>query len=442
MTELNEAQQQAYYLLHHTDTKEVHMSTGVGVGKTFTLGAGSIPFLSIPNSRGLICSPTVPMMKNSTLPKVEEGWNSFDIIAERDYVINRQIKGVKPYSRIGSENVITFKWGSYAVLTSLDNYHTVNGSEWDWIVVDETRDIRNFEFALGRLRARLRGVTFKKLGLTHKILTASTPPDNVKFYLELKEQSLNPKNKIALIQAESYVNKHNLPDGYIEQLEATLDPQTFKREVLAHLITAQSSIYAYAFTRKVHVGEFGEFPNLPVYVSIDFNVSPMTCVYAQHTPDRKTIRIIGEERLINSDVSELCQRISTRYPNHHRLIFTGDASGRNRTAHQKGMTNWKLIKGYLKLSDGQIRLLSANPHSVDYIVLLNSLLSKHGDIQISNQCKYLIQDLELVQRGDGAEKKPPDNLTGHLFDCLEYYLWTFHRQHLDRFAKLGKFADV
>jgi hypothetical protein len=442
MTTLNEAQQQAFHLLHNTDTKEVHMSTGVGVGKTFTLGAGSIPFLSIPNSRGLICSPTVPMMKNSTLPKVEEGWNSFDIIAERDYVINRQIKGVKPYSRIGSENVITFKWGSYAVLTSLDNYHTVNGSEWDWIVVDETRDIRNFEFALGRLRARLRGVTFKKLGLTHKILTATTPPDNVKFYLELKEQSLNPKNKIAFIQAESYVNKHNLPDGYIEQLEATLDPQTFKREVLAHLITAQSSIYAYAFTRKVHVGEFGEFANLPVYVSIDFNVSPMTCVYAQHTPDRKTIRIIGEERLINSDVSELCQRISTRYPNHHRLIFTGDASGRNRTASQKGMTNWKLIKGYLKLSDGQIRLLSANPHSVDYIVLLNSLLSKHGDIQISNTCKYLIQDLELVQRGDNAEKKPPDNLTGHLFDCLEYYLWTFHRQFLDRFAKMGKFADV
>lgn len=442
MPELNEAQQQAYYLLHHTDTKEVHMVTGVGVGKTFMLGMASLPFLSVPNSRVLICAPTVPMMKTATLPGIESAWAQMGLRPDVDYVINKQMKGVKPYSRIGSENVITFRWGSYGVLTSLDNYNTVNGSEWDAIVCDETRDIRNFEFALGRLRARLRGQTFKRLGLTHKILTATTPPDNVKYYLELKEASNIESNRIAIVQAESYVNKHNLPDGYIEQLEATLDPQTFKREVLAHLITAQSSIYAYAFTRKAHVGEFKEFTHLPVYVSIDFNVSPMTCVYAQHTPDRKTIRIIGEERLINSDVSELCQRISTRYPNHHRLIFTGDASGRNRTAHQKGMTNWKLIKGYLKLSDGQIRLLSANPHSIDYIVLLNSLLSKHGDIQISNQCKYLIQDLELVQRGDNAEKKPPDNLTGHLFDCLEYYLWTFHRQYLDRFAKLGKFADV
>jgi len=440
--DLNEAQQQAYYLLHHTDAKEVHNVTGVGVGKTTILGVGAIPFLSIPNSKGLICAPTVPMMKTATLPGIELAWDNFGIKAERDYIINKRMKGVKPYSQIGSENVITFRWGSYAVLTSLDNYNVVNGSEWDWIVVDETRDIRNFEFALGRLRARLRGQTFLKLGLTHKILTATTPPDNVKYYLELKEQALNKKNRIAIVHAESYVNQHNLPPGYIEQLEGTLDPQTFKREVLGHLITAQSSIYAYAFTRKVHVGDFPEFAHLPIYVSVDFNVSPMTCVYAQHTPDRRTIRIIGEERLINSDVSELCQRISTRYPNHHRLIFTGDASGRNRTAHQKGMTNWKLIKGYLKLSDGQIRLLSANPHSVDYIVLLNSLLSKHGDIQINKSCKYLIQDMELVQRGDNAEKKPPDSLTGHLFDCLEYYLWTFHRQFLDRFAKMGKFAEV
>jgi hypothetical protein len=184
------------------------------------------------------------MMKTATLPGIESAWQRAGLQPERDYIVNRQMKGVKPYSRIGSENVITFRWGSYAVLTSLENYNTVNGSEWDWIVVDETRDVRNFEFALGKLRARMRGQTFKGLNLTHKILTATTPPDNVKYYLELKEASQIESNRIAIVQAESYVNQHNLPQGYIEQLEATLDPQTFKREVLAHLITAQSSIYA------------------------------------------------------------------------------------------------------------------------------------------------------------------------------------------------------
>jgi hypothetical protein len=189
------------------------------------------------------------MMKTATLPGIESAWQRAGLQPERDYIVNRQMKGVKPYSRIGSENVITFRWGSYAVLTSLENYNTVNGSEWDWIVVDETRDVRNFEFALGKLRARMRGQTFKGLNLTHKILTATTPPDNVKYYLELKEASQVESNRIAIVQAESYVNQHNLPPGYIEQLEATLDPQTFKREVLAHLITAQSSIYPFSSCR-------------------------------------------------------------------------------------------------------------------------------------------------------------------------------------------------
>lgn len=419
------------------------MVTGVGLGKTFMLGFGTIPWLLVPNTRGLICSPTVPMMKNSTLPGILNAWQSAGLVYERDFVINKRFKGVRPYSDIGSDNVITFRWGSYAILTSLENYNTVNGSEWDWIAVDETRDVRNFKEALGKLRARRRGVTFKALNRPIKILTATTPPDNVKLYLELKELSQNPKNKIALVQAESYDNKHNLPEGYIEQLENTLDPQTFKREVLAHLITAQDALYAYCFTRALHVRNVTELEHLPVYVSVDFNVSPMTCIYAQHTPDRKHITIIGEERVINSDVFELAERIRVRWGNDTaRLIFTGDASGRNRTSMQKGMTNWKNLKGALKLGNGQIRILSANPFSADYIVLLNSLLSKHGDISISPECKYLIQDMELMQRDDDAKKKAPDALTGHLFDCLEYYLWTFHRQFLDRFAKKGTFVDV
>lgn len=442
MPELNEAQQIGYYLTHLTDTKEIHFVTGVGVGKTYSLGAISIPFASIPGSKGLLCAPTVPMMKNSTLPGVESAWQSFGLRPEVDYVINKRMKGVKPFSAIGSENVITFAWGAYLVLTSLENYNTVNGSQWDYILVDETRDIRNFEQALGKLRARARGELFKQTGRIHKIITATTPPDNPKYYIELKEKSEQPESNIKIIQAESYINRHNLPPGYIEQLEATLDPQTFKREVLAHLITAQSSIYAYSFERKTHVAKVHERPDYPVWVSVDFNVSPMTCIYAQHSPDRRTIRIIGEERIINSDVFELAERIRVRYPDTARLIFTGDASGRNNTSVKKGMSNWKNLKGALRLSDGQIRLLSANPHSVDYIVLLNSLLSKHGDIVISDACKYLIQDMELMQRGDDSQKVAPDKMTGHLFDCLEYYLWTFHRAFLDRFAKSGNFANV
>jgi hypothetical protein len=70
------------------------------------------------------------------------------------------------------------------------------------------------------------------------------------------------------------------------------------------------------------------------------------------------------------------------------------------------------------------------------------MLAKHGNIMIDSSCKYLIQDMELMQRADDSGKKAPDALTGHLFDCAEYYLWTFHRQFLDRFAKKGNFTGI
>jgi hypothetical protein len=48
----------------------------------------------------------------------------------------------------------------------------------------------------------------------------------------------------------------------------------------------------------------------------------------------------------------------------------------------------------------------------------------------------------MMQRGDDGKKIAPTNMHGHLFDCFIYYLWTFHRSFLDRFAKSGNFASV
>lgn len=442
MPQLNSAQQIAFYTSHEMESSEIHMLTGVGVGKTYWLGTDLIPDLAIPESTHLICAPTFAMMKTATFKKVQDAWSDWGLREGIDYVVNKRFPGVKPYSGISSDKVITFRWGSYAVLTHLDNYNVVNGSEWDTVSIDETRDVRNFEEALEKIRARTRGVAFKNIGRRHRIKTATTPPDNVSFYRKLEEMSKDAVNKIHLIRAESYVNKHNLRQGYIEQLERTLDPNSFKREVLGMLVTAQESIWAYCFERTKHVRKVEEDASLPIYVSVDFNVSPMTATYWQSHPREGWIHCIGEERLLNSDVYELAERIQVRYSNPHRLIFTGDASGRNRISAKKGLTNWKAMQGGLKLSNAQIRLLSANPHNVDAIVLVNSILSKHKEIIIDPSCKFLIEDLELMQRDAEAKKVSPTDMHGHLFDTFIYYLWTFHRGFIERFAKRGNFADV
>lgn len=438
---LNEAQATAFYLSHIADVKEVHMVTGVGVGKTFTIGAWSLPFISIPRSCGLICSPTVPMMKTATLPGIIDAWASHGIHQDTDFVINRRMPGVPPYSGIGSENVITFRWGSYVVLTSLENYNTVNGSQWDWVAVDEERDVRHFEEAMGKIRARLRGVTFKRLGLKHRFLGATTPPDNPEYHIRLREQS-ETNDQIRIVTATTYMNQANLSPDYIKTLKDTYDPMTFRREVMGELIIAKGAQWAYCFDSAVHTGHTVAIDKRQVWLSFDFNVSPLTCIAAQHSPDKKQIRIIKEWRLLNADISQMAMEIKKWLretfgdKDTKRLIVTGDSSGKAGTSIQVGESNWNRVIGDLNLMKGQIRVLPANPRHTDSIQLTNSILSKHGDILIDAKlCPYLISDLGFTQRDDNCSPVPTNKMSGHLLDCFRYYLWTFHYDFLPKFAK-------
>lgn len=439
MPELNEAQLAAIYLSHHEQVKEVHMVTGVGVGKTYTLGAWSLPFIAVPGSRGLICSPTVPMMRNSTLPGIETAWQTFGgLRPEVDYVINRRMKGVPAYSGIGSDQVITFRWGSYAVLTSLENYNTVNGSQWDWIVVDECRDVRNFKEALGKLKARMRGERFKKLGMKHRILTATTPPDNPHYFIELQKTQGDDRR---VITATSYMNEANLPPDYIQGLVDTYDELTLRREVYGELIIATGMRWAYCFDKDLHVGECFPVQKDHVYLSFDFNISPLTCIAAQWTPDKRSIRVLHEFHLINADISQMAVAIKswlkTTFGDSHtgRLIVTGDASGKSGTALQVGDSMWNRLIGDLNLRPSQIKIPNANPAHMDSIQLTNSILAKHGDILFSPQTVHLQEDMEFVQRNEKCNPVSADPMKGHLLDCLRYLLWTFHYDFLRKFAK-------
>lgn len=67
----------------------------------------------------------------------------------------------------------------------------------------------------------------------------------------------------------------------------------------------------YTFKRDKHVKDFGELrEDLPVYLSFDFNISPMTCIASQHPDDHSYIFTRHEFRLMNSDIYEMCNYAS------------------------------------------------------------------------------------------------------------------------------------
>ena len=439
MPRLNEAQSIAYCLSHVEDVKEVHMVTGVGVGKTYTLGVWMIPFLSIRGSLGLVCAPTVPMLRNATLPGILSAWEDYGLTQEKDFVINKRFKGVPAYSGIGSDNVITFRWGSYVVLTSMENYNTVNGSQWDYIVGDEERDWRHFEEAMGKVRARQRGKLFRQLGIKSKYLGATTPPDNPLYHIKLRD-SQETNDNIRLVHATSYMNEENLPVDYIKSLEDTYDPMTFRREVMGELIIAKGSQWLCCLDEDIHVIPFIQVkPKEQVFLSFDFNVSPLTCVAVQNANGE--IRFVKEFRLINSDVTAMAMAIKKWLRDNFgsddvgRLVITGDASGNNRTSISVGESNWNRLIGDLGVHPAQLRILTENPGHMDSLQLTNSIMAKHGNILISSrECPHLLEDCRFVQRDDNCGLVPPDKMHGHLLDCLRYYFWTFHFDFLRKFA--------
>lgn len=181
---------------------------------------------------------------------------------------------------------------------------------------------------------------------------------------------------------------------------------------------------------------------LPLILSFDFNVEPITCSVWQHAHDMSWISGIQEYRLLNSDIFELCERILN---DHSQAYFkiTGDASGRSRTAITRGNKNYfQIIKKLLKVNSRQFVLPSSNPAHANTRVLANLLLSKHPALMLDKSMQYLLADIDNVEIDEhGGIAKGKDKHLSHLLDTMLYYFWNFHRKFLEKYkAELPKKA--
>jgi len=217
----------------------------------------------------------------------------------------------------------------------------------------------------------------------------------------------------------------------IDAARKQLDESTFRCEFLAEDVTLAVNKFIYNFDRQKHVVKgLQAIPHLPILLSWDFNVDPITCLVGQ-CDGMEDVRILDEYRLMNSDVYEVCARISADYYD-KPLLVTGDASGQSRTALKKDLSYYKIIKQELKLGMGQFRLPAANPPIKSTRVLSNSLLGKHKNYHFSDRVPHLIIDIEETEVDEnGIIDESKDKHKGHLLACFRYFNWTFLRKFLD-----------
>lgn len=192
--------------------------------------------------------------------------------------------------------------------------------------------------------------------------------------------------------------------------------------------------FVYAFDRVKHVNPANNAltydKTLPLYLSFDFNVNPITCLVGQHDVRFTKVRFLKEYRLPNSNTYDLCELVSKHFDT-RVMYITGDGSGWSRDARSKGsLCNYDIIKQVLKLNSSQILTPRSNPLHTATRTLSNAILDRHPDI-LFNDLPFLISDLENVQcNSEGGIKKEVGD-AGHLLDCFLYYCFTFGKSFLN-----------
>lgn len=375
----------------HDETKFCALISGIGFGKTTALAHYIIKRVhEYPRALHFIGANTYSQLKNSTLSAVFRVLNELEI----------------PFSYNQSTGMLEFMGGN-VLCKSMENYQMLRGIEVGTFIIDEARDLREeaFEVMMGRLRD-------KNVNGNLQGRIVSSPAGFNFIYDRFHEGGEKHTDQFKLYQACTMDNPF-LPDGYVESLKENFTEKLFKQEVLGEFVSLRQGQAYYEFSRETCVTEFPD-QRLPVWVGMDFNVSPMTAVLA-YIDGKKNIYVFDEIYLEDSNTFEMCKVLQTKAPG-ARVV--PDSTGGNRSTAST-LTNFDIIKNH-----GFELRSTKNPYVIDRINTVNLLLAKTRLI-IHPRCKKLINDLERVSWKAGVndlDKTSDKNLT-HISDALGYLCW-------------------
>jgi hypothetical protein len=176
----------------------------------------------------------------------------------------------------------------------------------------------------------------------------------------------------------------------IEQARQDLSPKVFQQEYLATFVNFAGVIFS----------EFGQHnikevrkptETEPIYIGMDFNITPMSAVVGRQTKDG--IEVYDEIYLDNSNTTEMIEEIRNRYPRNPIVVWPDPSSVARKTS-ANGNTDVKL----LEMAGFQTRYHRQHPLVRDRINAGNSLFFKRPDnstrFTIDPACKKTIACLK------------------------------------------------
>jgi len=461
----------------HSTKQRILALAGQGGGKSHLAGLISSHFvINFPKVKGFIGANTYSQLSKSTLDRVFNVWkDTFGWVKGKQYVVDiippPSFKRLHPALK-SYENTISFNNGALIFTASLDNYKAIDGTQFTWAILDETKDTKEEavkEVVTGRLREQ--GLWVKDGFIYDKevdgseawnplyILTSPAKVYWINEWFELSDKyeeiskrifsktdyfSLETKDKHVVIYS-AYHNEDNLPKNFIEQRKSDLAGSQNLIEMLIYgspIAKAGGEMFN-SFQRLKHVKPVTVNKDLPIHVSLDFNVVPyisMICCQIEKVENKYKVKLFDEFALSSphNKTESLCQHLERKYliGSKQTVFYYGDASGKNQSTVSIEH-NYDILERVLRryLNANSKRVLRKNPSVVGSRDFCNKIFEDGFptiEIEIDPKCKNLILDLEFLKESpDGGKliEKATDKNTGqvyekfgHMSDCLRYLL--------------------
>ena len=363
---------------------------GRRTGKTYLSVRELARFARHPNRKILYIAPTYQMCRDIIWKDIQTRLNKLNWIAKTNE----------------SRLELTLVNGSTISLKSGDNPDTLRGGGYDFVVFDETQDLKP-ELWTEVIRPALSAQT-----PPGSALFAGTPKGFNWFHdLYLLGKNENPdwsSFQFTTLQGGQ------VPENEIEAAKRDLDPRTFRQEYEASFET-YSGVVAYNFSDD-HIVKWNRQPIKQVLIGMDFNVQPMSA--AIMVREGNGLHVIDEIVINGSNTEEMCEEIKNRYPEHQIIVFP-DPSGKARKTSASGKTDFTILQnaGFI------VKARNAHPPIKDRINALNSiLLNTNGEkrLYVDPACKETIKCLKRHVYKEGTMVVDKSTGVDHQFDALTY----------------------
>jgi hypothetical protein len=352
----------------------------------------------------MVVEPTYEMIRDILVP-------TLDLFFDRWNVKHTFHKSYYNYS-------ISYRGYNFtAMLRSADKPSSLTGKNLTDILIDEYDKIKSvkdqkdvWNECISRVRQAPNGT-----------VSPVTTPEGFKNTYELygKEK----KKNFLLIKARTYENFF-LPKDFIENLYAQYSPELVKQYIEAEFINLTQGKVYYWFDRKINVKPVKIRGELPIRLTFDFNVNPMTTSIFQDVDGETCKALYGGEfqnRVIcvwrainirNSNTDKQCLEIKKILKENdltNHVIIYGDATNPRSTT--SNVTNQEIIRTHFPGAD--FRFKSSNPAVQDRVNAVNSKgknsRNEIGIIVNDTFCDDLIQDFEGVEWKEGKNEIDKSN---------------------------------